>query len=40
MHIADREKCNWIRKQFEALQFEDIDKDEKLLMYGRMNQAH
>ena len=40
MHIVDREKCNWIRKQFESLQYEDIDKDEKLLMYGRLNQAH
>ena len=40
MHIEDREKCNWIRKKFESIQYDTVDDETKLHMYTRLNAAH
>ena len=40
MHIESREVCDWIRKEFEALQFETIPDEEKKYMYKHLNEAH
>jgi 2-oxoglutarate dehydrogenase E1 component len=40
MHIKDLEERCWIRQKFEALQFTPLNKDEKILLYKRINDTH
>ena len=36
MHIPDRETCNWIRNQFENIQFMKFSKEEKIHTFDRL----
>jgi 2-oxoglutarate dehydrogenase E1 component len=37
MHIADREVCDWIRTNFEGIQYNPLKKEEHIHLYERLN---
>lgn len=37
MHIPDREICNWIRTNFEGIQFNRLKKEDHIHLYERLN---
>jgi 2-oxoglutarate dehydrogenase E1 component len=39
-HIPDREICDWIRVNFEGIQFNRMTDDEKIHLYDRLNWSH
>jgi 2-oxoglutarate dehydrogenase E1 component len=36
MHIPSRDQCNWIREKIELRQFEEMSKQDKLLLLDRL----
>ena len=39
-HIPDTEICDWIRVNFEGIQYNRMTDDEKLNLYDRLNWSH
>lgn len=37
MHIPDAEICNWIRTNFEGIQYNRLSKEEHIHLYERLN---
>jgi 2-oxoglutarate dehydrogenase E1 component len=37
MHIPNKEICNWIRTNFEGIQYNKLSKEEHLHLYERLN---
>lgn len=37
MHIADRDKCNWLRERIELVEQPQATKDEKMHMFDRLS---
>jgi len=40
MHIPDREICDWIRLNFEGIQFNKLSEPEKIDLFTRLNWSH